>query len=260
MEKSIPRILVVDNEPDIVDTLSRFLRSKGFFVKGSLSGKEAIEIMKSERFEIILLDILMPEFKGTEVAKIVRRTFPATQIIIITAFPDEGAGLYKENLYDALFIKPLKLDDLHKEIVRLLKKVEFPEIDFYKKAGPFSTRDVLIKAKILLVEPSQETFHFLNSQVKQLATIGQNIELRQASTEKEIFEKMTSESPDMIILDTSFFDASDYHLKERIMRLGGRGIKEIAYLPLHASTHDFNEIEKLIDEIRVLCIKHKLTA
>lgn len=259
MEKKPPRILVVDNEPDIVDTLSHFLRVKGFSVQGSLSGKEALGIMQSERFDIILLDILMPEFKGTEVAKIIRRTFPTTQIIIITAFPDEGAGLYKENLYDALFIKPLKLDELHKEIIRLLKKVEFPEIDFYKKEGPFSTHDVLIKAKILLLEPSGETFNFLNSQVKQLSTIGQNIELRQARTEKELFEKLATEAPDLVILDKGFFDTTDYHLKERIVRLGGRSIKDITYLPLNASMHDFNEVEKLIDEIRLLCIKHKLT-
>ncbi|HNX80932.1 MAG TPA: response regulator [Candidatus Omnitrophota bacterium] len=260
MEKGPSRILVVDNEPDIVETLSLYLRSKGFLVKESLSGKEAIKIMQTERFDIILLDILMPEFRGTEVAKIVRHTFPTTQIIVITAFPDEGAGLYKDNLYDALFIKPLKLDDLHKEIIRLLKKVEFPEIDFFKKEGPFSARDVIIQAKILLLEPSQETFHFLNSQIKQLTAVGQTIELRLATNEKELFEKLSTESPDLVILDQGFFDASDYRLKERIERLGGSSIKDITYLPLNASMHDFNEVEKLIDEIRVLCIKHNLTA
>ena len=61
------RILVVDDEPNIVDLLAQILQDEGYQVKGAYNGKEALHVLESTPQDIILLDLLMPDMDGFEV-------------------------------------------------------------------------------------------------------------------------------------------------------------------------------------------------
>jgi len=120
------RILVVDDEPDIVDSLKHFLSAKGYEVSGALCGEEALNILDEKKTDLILLDIRMPGMQGTEVAKIAKEKHPYIKIIVVTGYADEAEGLSKSNLLSGLFVKPIRPQELHKRILEVLKP---PEIE-----------------------------------------------------------------------------------------------------------------------------------
>ena len=62
-------ILVVDDTPDIVDLMKTMLESGGYEVTGAQGGKECLDLLGKEAFDIILLDVTMPEVSGLDVVK-----------------------------------------------------------------------------------------------------------------------------------------------------------------------------------------------
>ncbi len=78
------RVLVVDDEPGIGKVLSIKLRLDGYDVITTTSGAEAIEFIRTQKPDIVLLDILMPDVTGMEVLERVR-TFSQVPIVVFTA-------------------------------------------------------------------------------------------------------------------------------------------------------------------------------
>jgi len=85
------RILLVDDEPDIVSLVSYNLKKEGFVVTAVDEGGEALDLAKKEKFDLILLDLMLPGIHGMEVCRILRAR-PKTKhipIIMLTAKGDE---------------------------------------------------------------------------------------------------------------------------------------------------------------------------
>jgi len=86
------RILVVDDDPDVVELCRRILTSDGYLVKGATSGQEALEMAKREPFDLLLVDVMMPGMDGIEVYRSIRGMAPEVAGVIITAYGSlEGA-------------------------------------------------------------------------------------------------------------------------------------------------------------------------
>lgn len=82
----VKKILVIDDEPKIVTSLTRWLEIKGYEVAGALGGKEGLAKAKSEKPDLIILDILMPDMNGHQVLESLRRdkAFKLTPVIILS--------------------------------------------------------------------------------------------------------------------------------------------------------------------------------
>lgn len=78
------KVLIVDDELRMQQLLKLFLEPKGFNCYTSSSGKEAIQLIENESFDLILLDVMMPEMDGWETARYIRE-FSEVMIIMITA-------------------------------------------------------------------------------------------------------------------------------------------------------------------------------
>ena len=77
-------VLVCDDEKDIANAISLFLKSEGYDVKTASNGKEAIEILESEEIHLVLLDIMMPVMDGvTALSKI--REFSNVPVIMLSS-------------------------------------------------------------------------------------------------------------------------------------------------------------------------------
>lgn len=79
-----PRILVVDDEPQIRSMLRDGLTRAGFDVSEAPDGKEAIEILRKDSFDVVIADILMPEKDGLEVIMYLQRERPLTKCVAIS--------------------------------------------------------------------------------------------------------------------------------------------------------------------------------
>lgn len=80
------KLLTIDDELIIRMSCERTLSSEGYEVKSASSGKEGIEILEKERFNLVLLDLKMPDVDGIEVLKLIRNKWPDTKVIIISGY------------------------------------------------------------------------------------------------------------------------------------------------------------------------------
>jgi DNA-binding NtrC family response regulator len=81
-----PRILVIDDEMIVCESCKRILEEDGYEVETALSGREAIDKMKENPFDIVITDLKMPEIDGMEVLRTFRKEYPDTIVIMITGF------------------------------------------------------------------------------------------------------------------------------------------------------------------------------
>ncbi|MBI9075112.1 MAG: response regulator [Desulfatibacillum sp.] len=84
--KDIQRILVVDDEPGILQNVSKILARSDYEVFQASSAKEALDEMAKRSFSLMISDIVMPEMNGLELLKLVKNQWPLTQVLMMTAY------------------------------------------------------------------------------------------------------------------------------------------------------------------------------
>ena len=120
-----PKILIVDDEPDILELLSNFLTYEGYQVTTESRGQEAIDLFRSEPFDLVITDIRMPGMDGVEVLKEIKQLDEDVEVIILTGFASVDSAvrtLRQDGAFDYL-TKPLEdIDALIYTIDRALEK------------------------------------------------------------------------------------------------------------------------------------------
>ncbi len=117
-------ILIVDDEPDILEFIKSILENHEFSVKCAQSGEEAIKYFRIEPFALVITDIKMPKMDGFELIKQVKKLDSETEIIFMTGFPTIDNALAALKNFGAFdfFTKPLK--DIEQLVVTINKALE----------------------------------------------------------------------------------------------------------------------------------------
>ncbi|MCI0706363.1 MAG: response regulator [Ignavibacteriae bacterium] len=118
------RILVVDDEEALRTVLGSELEGEGYVVQMAGDGDEAIKILESNAFDLILLDIKMPTVDGFEVLKFIKQKHPLSKVIMLTGFADLKNAIESKKLGAEDFVsKPYDLVDLLTTVERVLSGV-----------------------------------------------------------------------------------------------------------------------------------------
>jgi DNA-binding response OmpR family regulator len=118
------RILVVDDEYSLRSTLTAQLKEQGYSVSAAEDGDVAIKMLRSQSFDLILLDLKMPHVDGYEVLKFVKHKHPKTKVMVLTGFADLKNALDSRGLgADHFIAKPFERKDLLSAVQRLLRGV-----------------------------------------------------------------------------------------------------------------------------------------
>jgi two-component system response regulator PilR (NtrC family) len=119
----VPKILIVDDEKSICILLETFLKKEGYKPFYVLTGQEALKRVSKESFDVILLDIKMPDINGVELLKEIKKTKPSINVIMITAYPsiETAVTAMHEDAYDYI-IKPINLEELKRVIESVLAR------------------------------------------------------------------------------------------------------------------------------------------
>jgi DNA-binding response OmpR family regulator len=250
-----PKLLIVDDEPDTVNTLETFFSLKGYSVFGAFNGKQALDILESEKIDSVLLDIKLPDMSGTEIARIIRDKYPSIKIIVLTGYLQRPEDLMEYGLED-VFIKPVKLHELYNRLSEKITPLDSSVVDPKHKEG-IKARVLMIKAKILLIEQSYEVFKFLSTHFKELAQKGENYEFEVAGNEEEIVSKLSFFNPDLILLNAAIL--KEY--SERLLQISSKNIsiKEIIMYNIRdISSFSYQELQKLTKTVETACFKNGL--
>ncbi|MFH0990821.1 MAG: sigma-54 dependent transcriptional regulator [bacterium] len=121
----VPRIMVVDDEQIIRESLSFILRKEGYTVAEAANGREAITMQEREPYDVVITDIEMPEIRGVELLEQITRRTPQTFVIIITAFGsiETAIAALRKGAYDYV-LKPIDFDDLIHRVKKLIQHKE----------------------------------------------------------------------------------------------------------------------------------------
>jgi two-component system alkaline phosphatase synthesis response regulator PhoP len=160
METNPIKILIADDEPDIIEIISFHLTKAGFEVITARDGSEAIEKAKQFTPDCIVLDIMMPKRNGFEVCEYLRSNsqFDKTLIVLLTALNDEASHIKGLELGGDDFVnKPISPKVLVSRITALFRRIQ-----------PTNSENKVIQVRDLTIDPAQYKT-ILNGEVHVLA-------------------------------------------------------------------------------------------
>ena len=132
-------ILIVDDDQELRSNLSVILGETGYQTETASSGAEALSMAALNEFDIVLLDLMMPETSGMEILGELQKRAPRTKVIMITAFPsvDTAVEAIKKGASEYIS-KPFKMNDL---VITIKKTLE--ESKFNLNLGQYDLDDTL---------------------------------------------------------------------------------------------------------------------
>ena len=121
--KEKPSLLIVDDDEDMLETLSDILQEKGYLIETATTGKEAITIAKEHFFNVALIDLKLSDMTGIEVLRTFRKKYPVRMNIVVTAYATVQNAVDALNLgANAYIMKPIDLKKLDQILKQCNKK------------------------------------------------------------------------------------------------------------------------------------------
>lgn len=213
-------ILVVDDDCHIRELLRQELEAEGYEVQEAIDGMDALSQVKVIKPDLIILDVMMPQINGFDVAAVLKNNPHTTDIpiIVLSIIEDKGQG-YRVGI-DRYLTKPINREELMQDIGSLLSQ------------GSSSK-------KVLVVDKNVSTLRILSDVLQ-----SQGFNVVEASDSQECIEKALSTKPDMIIVDSVF---SQQHNLIRTLRFE-KGLENLFFIFLADQTMSQSQITPTINE------------
>lgn len=180
------KILVVDDEQNIVNVVRAYLEKEGFDVITAMDGEKALEIYGDEVIHLIVLDLMLPKLSGKEVCRKIRTT-SSIPIIMLTAKAEEDEKIEGISIgADDYLTKPFSVRELVVRVRALLRRS-------YKDFSPmadilnFNSGDLEVNIKKMIVKKQNEAVSFTANEFKLLIVFLSNPE--KVFSREELVEK-----------------------------------------------------------------------
>lgn len=152
------KILVVEDERDLNNIITKFLKKNNFVVDSAFDGAEALDYLDYGTYDLILLDIMMPKLDGYGVIEILRKNNNDTPILVLTAKDEVGDKVKGLNIgADDYVVKPFNFDEVLARIRAMIRrrygnisneiKIDDLVIDVTKKLVTRNGKDIDLTAK-----------------------------------------------------------------------------------------------------------------
>jgi two-component system, OmpR family, alkaline phosphatase synthesis response regulator PhoP len=213
------KILIVDDEPDILEFLRYNLKKEGFKVVTAPDGKQAIKIAEIEKPDLIILDIMMPEMDGIETCRQMRehKEFADTPIAFLTARDEDFSQIAALDVGgDDYVTKPIKPRVLVSRIQALLRRVDrLNEVEL----NEIRLQDLVIDKNKVLVFKQGAAIELPKKEFEILWLLASRP--GRVFTRDEIFDKIWG--ADVIVGNRTI----DVHIRKLRERLGEEYIKTV---------------------------------
>lgn len=117
------RLLIIDDNEEILTSLKSFLSKKDYKVVSASNGLDALKLIEaaSEEFDLVITDLVMPNISGVAITAIIKKQNSKIPVIAITGYGEQPESLAREAHADIVMEKPFKYDELESHILSLLK-------------------------------------------------------------------------------------------------------------------------------------------
>jgi two-component system OmpR family response regulator len=111
------RVLIIDDEPDFLETIVKRLKKRGIDATGVGSGEDALLAIENESFDVAILDMRMPGMDGIETLKEIKHKSPLTEVIMLTGHASVESGMQgmQFGAFDYM-IKPADFEELFEKV------------------------------------------------------------------------------------------------------------------------------------------------
>ncbi len=254
-EKS--RVLLVDDEEDFLTASSQALQRRGLEVDVAPNGVTALEMVDAKQYDVIVLDVKMPDIDGIEVFRIIRRKYPNLPVILLTGHSsiDDAFQTSKDGIADYLS-KPIDMDDMAARIREVV--VQFKQRESGDREPP--TPDFSVPVRVILID---DEVSFLDSMKRVLER--RNLDVDTAESGEQGLTLLKEKLVDVVVLDIKMpgMDGLEvlrrirtYYPSVQVIMLTGHPSYVTAMEAIKQGAHEYLEkppdIEKLAATIRRL--------
>lgn len=198
-------ILIVDDEPEVLNAVSAIVESEGYSVAKAENGERALELLAATSFDLVLTDLMMPGITGWQVLDKVKAQYPGTRVVVFTGYiDDQGEKLLLDRKADGFLTKPIDIPELQGLLGSLLQD------------------SVLVGASVVAVDDLRVT---LNMVERILADDG--VAVYGFQTAAEAYGYALTEPPHCFVLDLEMPEVNGFELGERI-----RASDELKHIPI----------------------------
>lgn len=156
----MPRLLVADDEMRIRELIKKYAKFEGYEVEEAADGLETLEKFGAKEYDLVILDVMMPELDGFSVCREIRRKRP-TPVIMLSARGEEYDKIHGFELgVDDYVVKPFSPRELMMRVAAVLKRtgMERTQKELYEKNGlrvDFTSRQVWLDEEELSLSPKE---------------------------------------------------------------------------------------------------------
>ncbi len=240
------KILVVDDEKTMLETLSSFFTNRGYQMMTATSAEAALKLIAEEEPALALIDIKLPGMNGIELLKRIKQDYPLMKTFVITAYDEENKKAVDAIGADAFFAKPIGLDELKKKVIEVLAATQ-------RRVQTLVKTQVIEgapKAKLLfilevLANEQDRLTPYLRQCFTDRGQCGGEYEVEFAYSINEAQQKLMSSKPDIVLINfDSLYQIPCGQLAARIVESPYRP-KEVIVYGLNLEASDKQTMEHL---------------
>jgi two-component system response regulator RegX3 len=181
----VTRILIAEDEPAILDAVAYTLRAEGFDVETAGDGERALDELRGNEFDLMILDLMLPKLSGTEILRRVRRESPLPVIVLTAKSAEADRVLGLEIGADDYVSKPFSMAELVGRVRALLRR---RELDRVGVTGPLRVGELELDPYRHRVLVDEEPRHLTRSEFKLLSLLASEPE--RAFTRRELMQHL----------------------------------------------------------------------